>query len=62
MRIRNHKDLDITVEVVEHVGGDWKLLSATHRHEEKDAFTLVFPVEVKQDGEAVLTYRVRVRH
>jgi len=62
VKIRNHKDLDITVEVVEHVGGDWKLLSSTHRHEEKDAFTLVFPVEVKQDGEAVLTYRVRVRH
>ncbi len=62
IKIRNHKKTDVTVEVVEHVGGDWELLSSTYRHQKKDAFTILFPIDVKADGEATLKYRVRIRH
>lgn len=60
--VRNHKETDITVHVVEPMPADWEILNASHEHEKKDAFTAVFPLEVPADGETVLEYRVRVRY
>lgn len=60
--IRNHKNEDVTVRVVEPMPGDWQLLSASHDHRELDAFTVRFDVPVEADGEATLRYRFRVRH
>jgi len=59
--LRNHKDEDIVVEVVEPLGGDWELLQHSHPYEKRDAFTAVFSVPVKKDSAAVCSYRVRVR-
>jgi hypothetical protein len=58
---RNHKKEAVTVEVVEPVPGDWEVLRSTLPHEKVDAFTMRFRVPVPKDGEAKLTYRVRVR-
>jgi len=60
--IRNHKEEDVTVDVVEPMPGDWDVLSNSHEFEKKDAFTAIFPVEVEADGESVLEYRVRVQY
>lgn len=60
--LRNHKDTAVTVDVVERAPGDWEILSKSHDFERRDASTIVFPVEVPADGEAVLTYRIRVRY
>jgi len=60
--LRNHKEKkDITVQVVEHLWGDWEILKSTHDWERKDARTVVFPIWVPAKGRAELAYRVRYR-
>ncbi|GAB4369446.1 MAG: DUF4139 domain-containing protein [Acidobacteriota bacterium] len=59
--IRNHKDEAVTVTVREPVGGDWTLISASHEGRKRDAGTLEFEIPVPANGQATLTYRVRVR-
>jgi hypothetical protein len=59
--LRNHKDVPITVDVHEPVGGDWDLLESTHKGIKADAWALHFKVPVEKGGESVLKYRVRVR-
>ncbi len=61
IRVRNHKESDVTVTVVEHLyrWSGWKVTDFSHKWEKKDAQTIEFPVSVKKDGEAVITYTVR---
>jgi len=60
--LRNHKQQDIVVEVVEPVPGDWEVLQSSHPYEKKDSRTIVFKVPVPRDGEVVVEYRVRVKY
>jgi hypothetical protein len=60
--LRNHKQEDVVVKVVEPVPGDWKMLSSSHTHVKSEAFTAEFSVPVRKDGETKLTYRVRMRY
>ena len=61
VRVRNHKETDAVVTVVEHLyrWSGWKVSDASHKWEKKDAQTIEFPVTVKKDGEAVITYTVK---
>ena len=59
--LRNHKESDIIIDVVEPMPGDWNILSNSNPYEKRDARTAVFSMPVAADGEVVLTYRVRVR-
>lgn len=59
--IRNHKDEDVVVSVIEPLPSDWRMLSTSHDFEELDAFTVEFPVPVGAHGEATLRYRVQIR-
>jgi hypothetical protein len=59
--LRNHKDTPVTVQVNEPIGGDWEMLSSSFPATKTAAFAAQFNVPVKANGEAVLTYRVRVR-
>jgi len=59
--IRNHKDTDVTVQVIEPLPGDWRMLSNTHDFEKVDAFTVRFPVPVEAGGETTLRYRIQIR-
>ncbi len=61
IEIRNHKDDDETVEVLEPASGDWKLLSSTHSATKEDAQSFRFVVEVPARGTEKIEYRVRVR-
>lgn len=61
IKIRNHKEQDVVVDVVEPVPGDWRIIIENIAHEKKDAHTAVFSLPVEQDGETTLRYRVRVR-
>lgn len=58
--LRNHKEQDVTVDVVEPMPSDWRILESSHTHEKKDARTAVFSIPVPADGEVELTYRARV--
>jgi len=59
--LRNHKDADVTVDVVENLQGDWEILDSSHNYEQRDARTALFSLDVPSRGETVLTYDVRVR-
>jgi hypothetical protein len=60
--IRNHKQEDVLVRVVEPIPGDWQMLSSSMDYTKGEAHTAEFSVPVKKDGEARLTYRVRMRY
>ena len=59
--LRNHKDEDIEVRVVEHLfrWTEWKILESSHDYEKTDAQTIEFRLPVEAGGETVLTYTVR---
>jgi hypothetical protein len=59
--LRNHKDEDITVRVVEHMfrWSEWKILEESHEHDKVDSKTIEFSVPVEADGETIVTYTVR---
>jgi hypothetical protein len=59
--LRNHKDEDVDVLLVEPVGGDWAILSSSHPATKVDAWTFTFEPGVEAHGETTVTYRVRVR-
>ena len=61
VEVRNHKDEDIDVELVEPLYGDWEVLESSLPYEKRDARTIVFSMPVVKDGAATCTYRVRVR-
>lgn len=59
--LRNHKQEEVVVTVLEPVPGDWEVLRATHPHDKPEAHTLRFRIPVPKEGAATLTYRVRLR-
>jgi hypothetical protein len=61
VKIRNHKDAAVAVNVVDHVWSDWKVTKSSHKYIKKDAHTVEFPVKVAKDGEAVVTYTIRTK-
>jgi hypothetical protein len=62
IKIRNHKDTRVTVVVNEPIGGDWEMVSSTFEAKKTAAFAAQFNVPVAKDGEATLTYRVRIKY
>jgi hypothetical protein len=59
--IRNHKEQDVTVQVIEPLPADWQMLEHSHEFEKMDAFTVRFDVPVEAGGETTLRYRVQIR-
>jgi hypothetical protein len=62
IKIRNHKEGPVTVVVNEPIGGDWEIVSSTFAAKKTAAFAARFDVPVAKDGEATLSYRVRVKY
>lgn len=62
IKIRNHKDTAVTVVVNEPIGGDWEMITSSFEAKKTAAFAAQFNVPVAKDGEATLSYRVRVRY
>lgn len=58
---RNHKDVPVTVEAREPIGGDWEVLNSNLKWTKLDATTIGFEIPVAKDGTATLDYRVRVK-
>jgi len=59
--LRNHKDEDVEVQLVEPAGGDWQVLSTSHPYTRLDAWTFSLTPEVPAHGTTTVEYRVRVR-
>ena len=59
--LRNHKNLPVTIVIVEHIWGDWRITQSSNKYEKKDATTVEIPVEVPKDGEVKVTYTDRIK-
>jgi len=61
VKLRNHKEQPVRVLVKENLyrWSNWKILSKTHEFVKEDSRTILFPVDVPQNGETVVRYRVR---
>jgi hypothetical protein len=58
--LRNHKEEDVKVGIVEPLYGNWTVISNSHPYEKVDAFTIRFNIDVPKDEEVKVKYRVRV--
>ncbi len=61
IKLRNHKDQDVSVVVVEPLyrWTSWKIVDSSQKWIKKDAQTIRFDVPVNKDGESTVTYTVR---
>jgi hypothetical protein len=60
--VRNHKESAVTVNCVEHSGGDWKITSSSQPFVKKDSHTFEFAAKVPANGETKVTYEIEVRY
>jgi hypothetical protein len=61
IQLRNHKKEAVKIDVIETINGrsNWALLRQSHAMAQRDVNTLVFPMEVKANDEATVTYTIR---
>jgi hypothetical protein len=61
IRLRNHKTEAVTIDVIEAINGqsNWNMVKQSQPFVPRDVNTLVFPVELKPNSEAVVTYTIR---
>ena len=60
IKLKNRKEEDIVVTVIEPLYGSWEMMDASHEYTKTDAFTIRFDVPVKKDEEVTVRYRVQV--
>lgn len=60
--LRNHKDTPVTVVVVEHAYGSWKIIQSSHNYTKKDAHTFEFAVKVGAHQEEKINYEIEQRY
>ena len=58
--LRNHKDEDVVIAVIQRIWGDWEILKSSHDWTKEDAWTCVWYITVPKDGEITITYRIRI--
>jgi hypothetical protein len=56
---RNYKDTQIKLELLEHIAGQWELLSSSYDYEKKDVNTIQFTIDLAAGSKQTITYRVR---
>ncbi len=62
IKLRNHTPGPVKIDAVEAINGssmNWTMLKESQPHTARDVNTLVFPVEVKANGSATVTYTIR---
>jgi hypothetical protein len=57
--IKNIRETDIDVRIVEHIRGDWVVKDASENFIKKDASTIHFPITVKSGSSKTLSYTYR---
>ena len=61
VNLRNHKEGDIVVTVIERTGGDWEIISENYNHTKETNKIIKWQVPVKANGESTLTYTIRYK-
>jgi hypothetical protein len=60
IKIRNRKEENITIGIIENAYGNWEIIESTHKHTKIDANTLRFDVAVPKSKEVAVKYKIRV--
>lgn len=60
--IRNHKNEDVVVSVVENIPGDWTIIEKSHDFEKETSSRIRFDLPVPRDASAELTYKVQIQY
>ncbi|MCK5714304.1 MAG: hypothetical protein KAI25_16395, partial [Hyphomicrobiaceae bacterium] len=60
--IRNHKEEDIVVSVVEQLYGDWEVVQKSHAFEKEASHRIHFDVPIERKASTELIYTVRVKY
>ena len=55
--LENFKDEPVTVDLVQHIPGEWKMAESSMRYEKKDSSTIIFSVEVPAKGKKQVSFR-----
>ncbi len=58
--LKNRKEEDVNIHLVENLSGNWQILSQSSPFEKEDAFHIKFKVKVPKKGESKIRYRIRV--
>ncbi len=61
LELHNAKAEAVAVEVLETLGGDWRIVQESHPHRRQTASQVTWTVNVPAGGKATLSYRVRNR-
>ncbi len=59
--LKNHKDSDIVVTVLENTGGDWEVTEETYPHVKESNNRIKWRIPVKANSESKLTYTIRYK-
>jgi len=59
--LRNHKDGDIVVTVLERTSGDWEITDENYNHTKRSNNEIEWQVPVKANGESTLAYTIRYK-
>ena len=60
--LRNHKDENVVVSVIEQLTGDWEIVAKSHSYVKESSHRVRFDVPVERKSSADLTFTVRVRY
>ncbi|NEO72109.1 hypothetical protein [Moorena sp. SIO3H5] len=60
--IRNRKEDQAQVWVVERFSGDWEILRSNHTYNQLDAKTVEFPISINPGEEVKITYSVMIKY
>jgi len=56
--VKNHKSQKVDIVVVEHVYGDWDVITTSDTYTEKDSRTIEYGISVPADGTKTISYTV----
>ncbi len=59
--IKNSKDTQEEITILEHPYGEWKIIKSTHEYIKKDLKNLEFKLQVNPHSEEILSYTIRYR-
>ncbi|MBU1086312.1 MAG: DUF4139 domain-containing protein [Candidatus Omnitrophica bacterium] len=62
IKLRNHKDKEVEIEVIEPIPGDWQIIDSSEKYIKTEASTIKFVVKLKKDEEKIIDYRVKIRY
>ncbi len=61
IKIRNATSQPVTVKVIEHIPGDWEILSASFKFKKTASDQAEWSISIPANGEKTLTYKARVQ-